>query len=132
MTFQEFNQHYEYKLDTRGRDRWHVLKRDPDGVFRGDCEDYSLSILYYVVCRGSWLRFWLYLTFFRAQLCGCYTKNGRGHAVLRYRGQYIDNWTKEWVSRDHMEGLGHDFWPLWKTILPTTVLVKMLIAKVFP
>jgi hypothetical protein len=30
-----------------------------------------------------------------------------------------------------MKGLGHDFWPLWKTILPTTVLVKMLIAKVF-
>jgi len=132
MDLQFFNDRYAYKYDVRNRDRWHVLKRDSVGMFRGDCEDYSLSILYYVICRGSWLRFWLYLITFRAQLCGCYTKNERGHAVLRYGGQYIDNWTKEWVSREHMEGLGHNFWPWYRAIIPTTVAIKMLIAKVTP
>lgn len=132
MDLQHFNDHYDYKYDAKGRDRWRVIKSDSDRMFRGDCEDYSLSVLYYVICRESWLRFWFYLFTFQAQLCGCYTKGGGGHAVLWYRGQYIDNWTKEWVDRDHMEGLGHDFWPWYLTIIPTTVAIKMLLAKVDP
>ena len=132
MKLTDFNDHYEYKYDAKGRDRWHVLIRDPDGMFRGDCEDYSLSVLYHVISGGSWLKFWFYLITFQAQLCGCHTENGNGHAVLRYRGQYIDNWTKKWVGREHMEGLGHDFWPWYLAIIPTTVALKMLVAKVNP
>jgi len=132
MSLQDFNDHYEYKYDAKGRDRWRVLMRDPDGMFRGDCEDYSLSVLYHVISGGSWLKFWFYQITFQAQLCGCHTEGGGGHAVLRYRGQYIDNWTKKWVDRRHMEGLGHDFWPWYLAIIPTTVALKMLVAKVNP
>lgn len=132
MSLHSLNDHYEYKYDAKGRDKWRVLKQDPDGMFRGDCEDYALSVLYHVVCRRSWLRFWLYLITFRAQLCGCDDKNGQGHAVLRYRNDYIDNWTKSWVSRGYMEELGHEFHPWYKTILPSTVAIKLLLAKVFP
>lgn len=132
MLLNSLNDHYEYKYDAKGRDRWRVIKQDSDGMLLGDCEDYALSVLYYVISKGSWLRFWLYLFTFQAQLCGCYTKNGGGHAVLWYRGQYIDNWTKAWVDRNHMEDLGHNFWPWYKAIIPTTVAIKMILAKVDP
>lgn len=109
---------------------WRVLKVNELGEYRGDCEDYSLSVLYYVICQESWLKFWWLLFTFQAELCGCETKTGGGHAVLRYGDQYIDNWSKAWVGRDGMtKGLGHTFWPWYKTILPTTVAIKMVMAK---
>jgi len=39
----------------------------------------------------------------------------------------MDIWTKEWVNKDKMEDLGHQFHP-WKFI-PTTVAIKMMITK---
>jgi hypothetical protein len=130
MTLTNFNNLYDYKHDIMSRDLWFVIKPDIEtGLYQGDCEDYSLSVLYYVICQESWLKFWWLLFTFQAELCGCDTKTGGGHAVLRYGDQYIDNWTKEWVDREHMEGLGHTFWPWYKTILPTTVAIKMVMAK---
>ena len=128
MTLTEFNALYDYKHDSKGRDMWRVLKPDDHCIFRGDCEDYSLSVLYYIVCKESWLKFWWLLFTFQAELCGCESKNG-AHVVLRYGDQYIDNWSKAWVERKNMEELGHDFWPWHLTILPTTVAVKMVMAK---
>jgi len=130
MTLTNFNNLYSYKYDPKGRDMWRVLKPNDEGIYHGDCEDYSLSVLHYVICKESWLRFWWMLFTFQAQLCGCETKTGGGHAVLRYGDQYIDNWSKAWVGRDGMtKGLGHKFWPWYKTILPTTVAIKMVMAK---
>ena len=129
MTLTQFNALYDYKRDPKGRDMWRVLKPDDHCMFRGDCEDYSLSVLYYIVRKESWLKFWWLLFTFQAELCGCDTKNS-GHAVLRYGDQYIDNWSKAWVERDGMtKGLGHKFWPWYKTILPTTIAIKMVMAK---
>ena len=130
MNLKDFNTLYNYKHDPDGRDLWRVIK-PVEEVYRGDCEDYALSVLYYVVCKESWIKFWWMLFTFSAEICGCKTKTG-GHAVLRVGKMYIDNWTKEWVDRDHMKGLGHDFRPLYLTILPTTVAFKLLLAKVSP
>lgn len=129
MTLTDFNNRYDYKYDPKGRDMWFVIKPNDEGIYRGDCEDYALSVLYYVICQESWLRFWWMLFTFQAEICGCETKNGRGHAVLRYGDMYIDNWTKAWVEREDMEELGHKFWPWNYTILPTTVAIKMVMAK---
>jgi len=129
MTLSDFNNRYSYKFDPKGRDLWFVIKPDEAGLYQGDCEDYSLSVLYYVICQESWLRFWWLLFTFQAELCGCNTKSEQGHAVLRHGNMYIDNWTKKWVKRKDMEELGHKFWPWYKTILPTTVAIKMVMAK---
>ena len=129
MTLTNFNSLYDYKYDPEGRGVWFVIKLNDKGMYRGDCEDYALSVLYYVVCKESWLKFWGMLFTFSAELCGCETKNG-GHAVLRVGGMYIDNWSKAWVPQSGMtKGLGHTFWPWYKTILPTTVAIKMVMAK---
>lgn len=127
MNLKDFNTLYNYKYDPDGRDLWRVIK-PVEEVYRGDCEDYALSVLYYVVCKESWLKFWWMLFTFSAEICGCKTEAG-GHAVLRVGNMYIDNWTKEWVDRAHMESLGHKFWSWNYTILPTTVGIKMLLGK---
>ena len=129
MNLTEFNSLYDYKYDPKGRDVWFVIKPNEQGAYRGDCEDYSLSVLYYVICQESWLKFWWLLFTFQAEICGCDTKGG-GHAVLRYGDMYIDNWTKAWVEREDMEELGHKFWPWNYTILPTTVAIKMALGKI--
>lgn len=129
MDLKDFNDHYDYKKDPKSRDMWRVLKADDQGIYAGDCEDYALSVLYYVICKSSWLKFWWLIVTFQARLIGCYTKNREGHAVLRYQGQFIDNWSKKWVERAYMEGIGHKFWPWYRAIIPTTVAAKMMIAK---
>ena len=128
MTLSDFNNRYSYKFDPKGRDQWRVLKPNALDQYHGDCEDYSLSVLYYVICQESWLKFWWLLITFQAELCGCDTKGG-GHVVLRYGDMYIDNWTKAWVELEDMQELGHKFWSWYLTILPTTVAIKMVMAK---
>lgn len=126
MSVYGFFDQYEYKRDEK-RDQWRVLTRDPDGVYRGDCEDAALSILYYVVCNQSWLKFWWLLFTNQAKVCYVVTKNGVGHAVLRHKSLYIDNWTKDWVHKAYMKSLGHEFHK-W-AFLPTTVAIRMLKAR---
>lgn len=127
MSVNDFFERYEYKLDPKGRDEWRVLVEDSDGKYRGDCEDASLSVLYYAICQESWLKFWWLLLTGKAKLCYVTTKNDVGHAVLRYGDMYIDNWTMKWTSREMMEALGHKF-HAWR-FLPTTVAIRMLKAK---
>jgi len=127
MTLTNFNNLYDYKYDPENRDLWRVLKVNELGMYRGDCEDYGLSVLYYVICQESWLRFWWMLFTLEARLCYVTTKKGGGHAVLRFGDMYIDNWTKAWVPRAHMESLGHEFHN-WRFI-PTTVAIRMMMAK---
>ena len=128
MTLTNFNNLYDYKPDIMGRDLWFVIKPNIEtGLYQGDCEDYALSVLFYVICKKSWLRFWMLLFMFEAKLCYVTTKNGGGHAVLRFGDMYIDNWTQDWVSKAQMEKLGHQFHN-WKFI-PTTVAIKMVMAK---
>lgn len=124
MLLETFNSLYEYRSE-KG-DQWRILKQDSDGLMRGDCEDYALSVLYYVIAEKSLFKFWL-LLLSRAKIC--YVRNNGGHAVLQYKGQYIDNWTMQWVSKKEMEALGHKFHWLQYTWL--AVAIKMLFTKVF-
>jgi len=121
------NKHWEYKYDKdqyASKDHWKVMTETP---YHGDCEDYALTALW-LICGKSWLVFWFKLFTFQAQLKLVHTKNGGGHGVLRYKKKYIDNWSKKFVTKEEMEELGHVFQPI--RFLPTTVAIKMLMAKV--
>ncbi len=120
------NNTWKYKYDSNQygkRDHWKVMKKPP---YEGDCEDYALTMLY-LISEKSWFRFWFYLFTFKARICFVTTKNGGGHGVLKFHKLYIDNWSKKFVSKQEMEKLGHRFHP-WR-FLPTTVAIKMLVAK---
>lgn len=125
MFVKEFFDKYEYVSDD-SFDQWKILTADDDGMFRGDCEDASLSVLYYVICNESLFAFWYQLIFGEAKIH--YVDNNGGHAVLQWDGNYIDNWTKEFVTREHMESLGHKFHK--RDYLFYQVALKMLYTKI--
>jgi len=107
MTLEEINDKFKYKFDD-ANDKWTIMAGQE---LRGDCEDYSLTVLFHVVCNKSWIKFWQKLIFGNAKLCYVTTHSGEGHAVLKVGRAYIDNWSKEWVELDIMEDFGHKFNP---------------------
>ena len=124
MILETFFKLYEYRSE-KG-DQWRIPKIE-NGQILGDCEDAALGVLYYVIANESLVKFW-WLLLTSAKIC--YVKNnGEGHAVLRLDGKYIDNWTKEFATKEHMESLGHKFH--WGFYLTYQVALKMLYAKVF-
>jgi predicted transglutaminase-like cysteine proteinase len=116
-----FNSLFEYKADQG--DQWRIPKIK-NGKILGDCEDYALGVLYYVIAEKSLLKFW-WLLLTKAKIH--YVRNNGGHAVLQLDGKYIDNWTKDWVSKQEMEALGHKFHFVF--YLTYQVAVKMLYTK---
>ena len=123
MNLNTFNALFEYRSEDG--DQWRIPKVE-DKIL-GDCEDYALGVLYYVVCEESLFVFWFFLISGYAKVH--YVKNNNeGHAVLQVDGEYIDNWTKDWVSKKHMEAMGHKFHFLF--YLTYQVALKMLYTKV--
>lgn len=122
MNLKDFNMAYHYKYDPKNYDQWIVPKAE-DGKILDDCDGYSLGVLYYVCCEGSFLKFWLSLITRKSKMCYVKTRTGGGHVVLRWEGKYIDNWTKRFVSKEVMEGLGHSFQFIQFT--PLQVALKM-------
>lgn len=124
MNLKDFTDRYEYRYDP-SYDQWRIPKLE-DGKYQDDCDGFSLGVLYYVVCNESLFTFWYQLIFGQAKIH--YVDNNGGHAVLQLDGMYIDNWTKEWVTKEHMESLGHVFHP-WM-FNAYQVALKMIYAKI--
>jgi len=125
MTLKDFTERYVYRYDPKSYDQWRIPKLE-DGKYQDDCDGFLLGVLYYVVCDESLFTFWYQLIFGQAKIH--YVDNNGGHAVLQLDGEYIDNWTKEWVTKEHMESLGHVFHP-WM-FNAYQVALKMIYAKI--
>lgn len=124
---QELNSTWAYKYDIdqyAKREYWQIMKERP---YVGDCEDYALTLLYLISGKSMW-KFWWYLCTGKAQIRRVITKNGGGHAVLRFGNMWADNWTKKFVTWEEMEKLGHKkyYW----FYLPQDVALKLLLAKI--
>jgi predicted transglutaminase-like cysteine proteinase len=125
MTFlKELNKKFVYKKDFQqfgARDAWYIMKQEP---YHGDCEDYSLTLLYNLKDR-SVNKLLLSLLIRESKICFCKV-NGVGHAVLKYKGQYIDNIQKKWVEKKYMEKRGYKF-SKWMYI-PYQVIIKLIMG----
>jgi hypothetical protein len=101
-------------------------------VYRGDCEDFSLTALYHYSDK-NWLKFWYYLITYKAHIRFCYVDTpDRGHAVLSFGDVYIDNIFGTTTTKDEMETRGYVFkTPSWLYFAPTTVAIKLLIGKLW-
>ena len=116
---------FEYRSDGKV-DTWRILKPNGNGTYIGDCDDFALTALY--LTTGSLWRFWAALIFGSAKVYYVVTSTGGGHAVMRYKGRYIDNWSRDWVSRGFMERTyGHAFSP-WQFVWQVTA-IKMALGK---
>lgn len=123
---EELNSTWAYKYDIdqyAKREYWQIMKEHP---YVGDCEDYALTLLYLISGKSMW-KFWFYLITGKAQIRRVITKNGGGHAVLRFGNMWADNWTKKFVSWEEMAKLGHKkyYW----FYFPQDVALKLAMAK---
>ena len=125
LTLEYLAKNFKYKHDGK-IDVWKILKEDN---MEGDCEEYALTALY-ILSNYSMLKFWYYILTYQAHIHFVTTKDGEGHAVLRFKHEYIDNWTKKLVSKKDMEAKGHRFSPWsWYFHNPLAVAFKLLIGK---
>lgn len=123
----ELNDSWKYKYDEdqyASKEYWKIMKEAP---YIGDCEDYALTLLW-LISDKSMLKFWFNLITFKAQIRRVTTKNGGGHAILRYGNMYADNWTLKFVKWEEMEELGHK--PFLWLYTPLDVALKLGIAKI--
>ena len=121
---EELNKKFKYRKDRDQygfRDAWYVMNHEP---YHGDCEDYSLTLLFNLKDR-KWEKFLLSLLIRESKICHCKVR-GRGHAVLRYKGRYIDNIQKKWCTKAYMENREYVF-SSWLYI-PYQVVIKLIIG----
>ena len=131
---QSFNSRWKYRYDKDQygmADAWKIIYTpDIEGNYVGDCEDYALSILYRL-CDESHIKMWWLLITHQAGIClvGKKSKWKVSHAVLRYKGEYVDNWTKKFgpkseIEKNHHFHVFHGYGWAYMTAL------KMLISKI--
>ena len=104
---ERLNDEFKYVKDSDQygkRDAWYIMKEAP---WDGDCEDYALTLLYRL-SGYSHTKMWLSLLTRKSKLCFC-TVRGTGHAVLKYKGEYVDNIQKSFCSKETMEEDGYEF-----------------------
>jgi hypothetical protein len=78
-------------------DHWRILPAE--GPVSGDCEDYSLTLVW--LWEGqSMLRFWWALVTFKYLFWHCLSPRGVGHAVVWCRGRgWTDNIQRKMVDK---------------------------------
>lgn len=120
------NTKWNYKAD-KG-DKWRVLDINKDTI-EGDCEDYSLTVLYYCICEGDWKKFLWYIVSGKAAMWYVEVDTdepNRGHAVMGVDHYgWIDNWSKDFLltKKDMEETFDHKFKHKYNRII---VLLKLL------
>jgi predicted transglutaminase-like cysteine proteinase len=88
------NSFFVYKSDGTV-DRWQF--KSP-----GDCENYSLLVLKEIAGGQRTATNWLLTG--KAYMWYAKTNSGAGHAILEYRGRFVDNRYKRWMtSLDDMD-----------------------------
>ncbi len=102
-TQRDLNARFLYRPD-KG-ESWQILKGE--GHIYGDCEDYSLTLIWLAERRSMW-RFWWALLTFKYVLWYCRSPGGAGHVVVWVRGHgWTDNICKHFVSRKDLRGYGY-------------------------
>lgn len=84
---------FQYTKDPhRWFDFYRIMKLD-NGKFRGDCEDFSLTVMWFFYGQSFWKFFLNYFILHRAFIWHVRTWEGNGHAVGYCDGVYFDNWS---------------------------------------
>lgn len=100
MKLLDFNTKYLYKKDSR--EAWELCQIE-NGLYRGDCEDYCLSLKKLIPeCKDGKLYY-------------CVSKEGMGHCILRVGDKYIDCNIQKFVPKKRFIERGyHSFRKYWR------------------
>lgn len=131
----EWNTQFEYEYDAFNyggiKEVWTVLTKAP---WKGDCEDYSLTLLYRL-CGKNIFKMLFMLATFQASILFCNAYGG-GHAVLWYKGKVVDNIQRKWTTIGDLKAKGYSFKSIWTIIhfIPLIQFLKLgvgtIIAKI--
>ena len=129
----DFNKKWKYRYDKEQygmADAWCIIRSESEsGKFEGDCEDYALSLLWRLSDKNDLKMWWMLITR-QAGICGVgRSKTKMTHAVLRYKGEYVDNWTKKFGPKSAIEE-NHTFHWLYGHGLHHFTVIKMLMSKI--
>lgn len=86
---------FQYSKDG-SLDKWRIMKEEK-GPLKGDCEDFSLTILWHLSDK-SMTKFWWNVTTGKGVIWYVRTEAGVGHAILHWNGMWADNKTKDWTE----------------------------------
>lgn len=117
LTLDELKKDFEYEADKK--EGWQILER---GKLKGDCDDYGMTAAY-IVSDSKLARFWLNIFTRKIKFHYVLTEDNFGHLVMEHKGKFIDNWHREFVTKDVMEKAGFKFKSVY---WPTTVVLKMI------
>lgn len=96
---------FKYKSDGK-LDNWRIMPLDD---LKGDCDDYAVTALY-LACDRNIIDFWIKVLTLQAIFWHTKSPAGGGHLVLWLKDYgYIDNWQKEWTSKEIMLDEGYKF-----------------------
>lgn len=98
------NSKFIYKAETRRfGEVWQVLKGD--GKWEGDCEDYSLTLVW-LLSDQSWIKLLWNITTFKFLMWFVKAPSGEGHAVIKIGDLYYDNIQRRGVTKDALKKQG--------------------------
>jgi len=131
MTLEEsidyVNSKFIYKSDpVVSTDAWFVMRNKEDGFYYGDCEDFALTVFWFMSNGSIW-------TFIKNILNGTYklhmvASNGdkNNHCVGEFENLWFDNWTKKEFSKDEFFKLTNHKYGY--QIKPFTIMCKLIIG----
>jgi hypothetical protein len=122
----EINKDFVYTRDHRWFDAWTIMKRQSDGKFYGDCEDFALTVIWRL-CNRNVLVF-----IFNFLLLGRYNIwlgrwRGEGHAIGFAHGLFFDNTVGKATDKSTMSKEVTLWFPLitplaWFILVPKLIL----------
>ena len=84
---------FEFKFDKKFFiDQWFVMK-DKDGKFRGDCDDFTITVLWYYYGCSLLSFIWNVLVKHDCKIIRVKTSTGEFHIIGSVDGLFFDNWS---------------------------------------
>jgi len=101
-------------------------------VWEGDCEDYSLTVLWLMSDKKkkTFLFNILFHPDYRMHFVR-YKATKEGHAVLHYKGKFCDNIQQKWFTKKDEEYTRYDWkWPIFGFIVCINLVLGKIIKRV--
>jgi predicted transglutaminase-like cysteine proteinase len=125
------NEKFKYEADSKFiLDSWAVMQ-EKDGLLKGDCEDYSLTVLWYLNDCSLWkfIKNVIILHKHRMYYVKAIPDNG-GHAVANVGNLWFDNWTKEALPKDEFfDRTKHKKWFMYPMPLMVPFFIYGLLKR---
>ena len=106
-------------------DKWKILTGEE--TWKGDCEDYSLTLMWLLSDNNLFKFLWNILSF---KFLMWHVNYNGGHAVVKINGLYYDNIQKKGMDKETLNSLGYDFkFPMFFPFVFVKLLLSYTIGK---